>query len=60
MTTELFEKFATKQEELDSMIRKKFGISEDEWKHHLNVQHSIALRVELHELVNECHDLWKY
>lgn len=60
MTTELFEKFSKKQEELDSMIREKFGISEDEWKYDLNVQHSIALRVELHELVNECHDVWKY
>ncbi|PKF08376.1 dUTP diphosphatase [Macrococcoides caseolyticum] len=60
MTTELFEKFSKKQEELDSMIREKFGISEDEWKYDLSIQHSIALRVELHELVNECHDLWKY
>jgi len=60
MTTELFEKFSKKQEELDSMIREKFGISEIEWKYDLNIQHSIALRVELHELVNECHDLWKY
>lgn len=60
MTTELFEKFSKKQDELDSMIREKFGISEDEWKYDLNVQHYIALRVELHELVNECHDLWKY
>ncbi|PKE18672.1 dUTP diphosphatase [Macrococcoides caseolyticum] len=60
MTTELFEKFSKKQEELDSMIREKFGISEVEWKNYLNIQHSIALRVELHELVNECHDLWKY
>lgn len=60
MTTELFNKFSTKQEELDSMIREKFGISESEWKNDLDVQHNIALRVELHELVNECHDLWKY
>lgn len=60
MTTELFEKFSKKQEELDSMIREKFGISEDEWKHDLHAQHFIALKVELHELVNECHDVWKY
>ncbi len=60
MTTELFEKFSKKQEELDSMIREKFEISEDEWKYDLSIQHSIALRVELHELVNECHDIWKY
>ena len=60
MTTELFEKFSKKQEELDDMIREKFGISEVEWKYDLNIQHYIALRVELHELVNECHDVWKY
>ena len=42
------------------MIREKFEISEVEWKYDLNIQHYIALRVELHELVNECHDIWKY
>ncbi|QIH78293.1 hypothetical protein GTN30_06375 [Macrococcoides canis] len=60
MTTELFNKFSTKQEELDSMIREKFGISDDEWKHRLDVNHSIALQTEVSEFINECHDLWKY
>lgn len=60
MTTELFDKFSTKQEELDSMIREKFGISEEEWEGKLNYPHGIALKVEVAEFVNECHDLWKY
>jgi len=60
MTTELFNKFSTKQEELDSMIREKFNISEEQWMNDYNAQHKVALQVELHELINECHDVWKY
>lgn len=61
MTTELFEKFSKKQEELDSMIREKFGISEDEWKgEKLSIKHGLALQVEKFEFINECHDSWKY
>ncbi|UBH07855.1 dUTP diphosphatase [Macrococcus armenti] len=61
MTTELFNKFSTKQEELDSMIREKFGISEDEWKgENMSIKHGLALQVEKFEFINECHDSWKY
>ncbi|TDM23335.1 hypothetical protein ETI01_07990 [Macrococcoides caseolyticum] len=60
MTTELFEKFSKKQEELDSMIREKFGININEWKRAYQRNHEIALKVELAEFVNECHDVWKY
>lgn len=60
MTTELFEKFSKKQEELDSMIREKFDININEWKRAYQRNHEIALKVELAEFVNECHDVWKY
>lgn len=60
MTTELFEKFSKKQEELDSMIRKKHNISTLVWQNDLNVNHILALKVEMAEFANECHDAWKY
>lgn len=60
MKTELFEKFSKKQEELDSMIREKFDININEWKRAYQRNHEIALRVEIAEFVNECHDVWKY
>lgn len=60
MTNELFEKFSTKQEELDSMIREKFTIGTTEWNYDLETKHLIALKVEVAEFVNNCHDLWKY
>ncbi|PKE25143.1 hypothetical protein CW689_01375 [Macrococcoides caseolyticum] len=60
MTTELFEKFSKKQEELDDMIRTKFTIGTTEWNYDLETKHLIALKVEVAEFVNNCHDLWKY
>lgn len=60
MTNELFEKFATKQEQLDSMIREKLNITEQQWEEDYEFEHNAALKVEIHEFFNECHDLWKY
>lgn len=60
MTNELFEKFSTKQEILDKAIREKHNISNIQWHGDLEVKHYIALRVEVAEFVNECHDVWKY
>ncbi|GGA99742.1 hypothetical protein ERX37_07885 [Macrococcus hajekii] len=60
MTTELFNKFATKQEELDRMIRTKFNFSDDDWDFDLDTKHQIALKVEVAEFINNCYDLWKY
>lgn len=51
----------TQQEKLDEDIREKKGIKYKEW-HSINFDsmHGAALYVEKAELVNECHDLWKY
>lgn len=53
MTTELFNKFSTKQEELDSMIREKHNISTLLWQNDLNVNHILVLKVEMAEFIND-------
>ena len=47
------------QERLDADIRKKFSINDTEWIE-MNVEHEIALRVEVAEFVNACYKSWKY
>lgn len=51
----------TQQEKLDADIRKKKDISDTEWNSiEFDSMHGAALYVEKAELINECHDLWKY
>lgn len=47
------------QERLDADIRKKFSINDVEWIE-MNVEHDIALRVEVAEFVNACYRSWRY
>ena len=47
------------QERLDQDIREKFSINDTEWIE-MNVEHDIALRVEVAEFVNACYKSWKY
>lgn len=47
------------QERLDADIRKKFSIKDTEWIE-MNIEHDIALRVEVAEFVNACYKSWKY
>ena len=47
------------QEWLDADIRKKFSINDAEWIE-MNIEHDIALRVEVAEFVNACYKSWKY
>lgn len=60
ITLKLFEKLATKQEELDSNIRKQHNISADEWLEDLHTNHLIATKNEIAEVHNEMFDKWKY
>ena len=47
------------QERLDADIRKKFSINDTAWIE-MDVEHDIALRVEVAEFVNACYKSWKY
>ena len=47
------------QERLDADIRKKLSINDTEWLE-MNIEHDIALRVEVAEFVNACYKSWKY
>lgn len=47
------------QECLDADIREKFSINDAEWIE-MNIEHGIALRVEVAEFVNACYKSWKY
>ena len=60
LTLEDFKYFSEKQALLDEAIKKQKNITDDEWLHDLNNNHTIALKVEIAEFVNECSDLWKY
>lgn len=60
LTLKDFEYFARKQALLDNSIMQQKNISDDEWNYILNNHHTIALKVEVAEFVNECSDLWKY
>ena len=60
LTTADIEYLLTQQEKLDKDIREKESINEVGWRYGLDKQHEIALRVEVHEFINECHDVWKY
>lgn len=60
MTTDLFNKFSEQQHIIDYTIKEKHGISDLEWKLVLTDNHYIALKVEMAEFINECHDIWKY
>lgn len=56
-----FEYLLTQQEKLDADIREQKGISDKEWNSiEFDAKHGAALFVEKAELINECHDLWKY
>src|SRR5699024_4193349 len=60
LTLEDFKYFSKKQELLDNEIKKQKNISDDEWKHDLDINHTLALKIEIAEFVNECSDIWKY
>lgn len=60
LTLEDFKYFSEKQALLDEAIKKQKNITDDEWLHDLNNNHTIALKVEIAEFVNECSNIWKY
>lgn len=60
MTEELFNRFAEMQEVLDSEIRTKKEIDSDSWLEELHINHTLALKGEVSEFINEAKDLWKY
>ena len=47
------------QERLDADIRERFNINDTEWVE-MNIEHDIALQVEIAEFVNACYKSWKY
>src|SRR5699024_9652266 len=60
LTLEDFKYISEKQTLLDNAIKKQKNITHDEWLHDLDNNHTIALKVEIAEFVNECSDIWKY
>lgn len=60
LTVADIEYLLTQQAKLDKDIREKKGISWDEWQNNMTSERSLAISVEIHEFINECHDLWKY
>jgi len=60
LTAPDIEYLLTQQEKLDEDIRKKKGISMMQWEINHHNDHQLALMVEVHEFINECHDSWKY
>ncbi|WP_414055207.1 dUTP diphosphatase [Macrococcus equi] len=60
ITLNLFTKLSTKQEELDSNIRKQHDISTDVWLEDLHTNHLLATKNEIAEVHNEMFDKWKY
>ena len=60
LTLEDFKYFSEKQALLDEAIKKQKNITDDEWKNDLDINHTIALKIEIAEFVNECSDIWKY
>ena len=49
-----------KQSDLDEAIRQEKGISIRAWREDMEIEHEIALHVEVGEFINECRDVWKY
>ena len=60
LEVEDIKKIRSVQENLDAEIRRKMDISSEAWKTYMGDLHLIALQQEVREVVNECHDLWKY
>ena len=60
LTLEDFEYFAKKQALLDNAIMYQKDITDYEWTEVLDDNHTIALKVEIAEFVNECSNIWKY
>lgn len=62
ITEEQFEYFAENQEKLDSFMRIRRDITLDDWdlSDFYIYAHTIALKNEVSEFVNECRDIWKY
>lgn len=60
LTAEDYHYIMTHQDRLDTTIRKQFHFDTEEWDYSLTPNHELALKVEMAELVNSCHDVWKY
>lgn len=60
LTLEDFEYFAKKQALLDNAIMYQKDITDYEWTEVLDNNHTIALKIEIAEFVNECSNIWKY
>lgn len=52
--------FKTQQEKLDENIRNAHNIYYADWRTSFELQHTLALGVEISEFINEAHDLFKY
>ena len=48
------------QEKLDEKMRLDLSIKKHDWLVAMNIEHDIALNVEVHEFINECFQVWKY
>lgn len=48
------------QGKLDESMREQLNISDENWEFNMQVEHLLALNVEIHEFINSCHKSWKY
>ena len=60
LTVSDIEYLRMQQSKLDGDIIEKSGITHDEWMYDFKEKHHLALKVEVHEFINECHDQFKY
>jgi dimeric dUTPase (all-alpha-NTP-PPase superfamily) len=60
LTTKTYTWLIDMQSKLDNQIKHQKNIEEEYWLEHMEQEHNIAIRVEVAEFINECHDAWKY
>lgn len=60
LNVEQLGKLLNNQASLDNNMQDKFDISSNEWLSTYNDHHMIALRIEIHEFLNNTHKSWKY
>lgn len=60
LNVEQLGKLLNNQASLDNNMQDKFDISSNEWISAYNDHHMIALRIEIHEFLNNTYKSWKY
>src|SRR5699024_12752842 len=59
LNVEQLGKLLNNQANLDNNMQEKFDISSNEWLSAYNDHHMIALRIEIHEFLNNTYKSWK-